>query len=108
MQNYNPIAKKKIDTDVETNIDRWIYVWKISIDAKSESISIAFDVVYAVNQLVVGVIRTGEYQRYNSPQNDKFTQLRNAQVGSIITGIIENDLSMINSFESINSDLKQF
>ena len=105
---FTPIAIKAIGTDPDTQLPREIHVWKQTSDAKTESVTIVFDVVLVLaNGKVGAILRTGEYRRWNDSQNKKFDALRADAAGVRITALIQADLDGVLSYETIDEDLQQ-
>ena len=106
---YQPIATKALPgTDSVTGLARQIQVWKLTCDAKSETVSVAYDVVTVLDSgKVASILLTDQYRRYNADLNSKFDALRASQAGQDITALITSDLNLITSFETIRSDLMQ-
>lgn len=99
-----PIAEKDFGTDQESGLNKKLQVLTLFIDAEQELISIGFRIVlFGPTGIVVSILRRGSYVRTGS----KFQDLRNSQLGAGITGLIAQDLAGINSFESLDEDLKQ-
>ena len=102
------LQNKPLGEDLETGLDRGIEVSNIFIDFKNKQIVVEYDkVLYAPTGVVVQIIETKNYKRFNSTTNNKFDALEQSQIGQMIKGLLENDLSLIKSFETIEQDLKQ-
>lgn len=106
---YTPIAIKDFGIDPEYNLSKKIYIHSLNIDAKREVIMVNYDVVLiSSTNKIVSILKPGSYVRLNSTNNNnKFDQLRQSEIGIGITELIEGDMNMINSFDTIDFDLKQ-
>lgn len=99
-----PIAEKDFGIDAETGLQKKLQVWSIFCDADKEIIVIQFKIILlSPTGITVSILRNGSYTRTGS----KFNQLRESQLGQGIEGLISSDLEMIDSFKTLDSDLKQ-
>jgi hypothetical protein len=97
------IAEKQLENDTRTGLVRKVEVISIEIQSKIKTISVTFEVnLYSNNEFVV-TERTGNYVR----KDNKYDLLKSSLVGQGIEGMIQTDLNLIESFETIDSDLKQ-
>lgn len=101
---YTPIAIKSFGTDLESGLEKQIRIWGLFCDAKNESITVYYEtVLISPTGYLFSTIKNGSYVRTRA----KFTTLRESQLGQGIESIIASDLLMINSYETIDEDLKQ-
>jgi hypothetical protein len=97
------IAQKTLGNDTRTGLVRKIEVISIEIQSKIKTISVTFEVnLYSNNEFVV-TERTGNYVR----KDNKYDLLKSSLVGQGIEEMIRTDLNLIQSFDSIDEDLKQ-
>jgi hypothetical protein len=97
------IAQKILGNDTRTGLVRKIEVVAIEIQSKIKTISVSYEVnLYSNNEFVV-TEKTSNYIR----KDVKFDNLEASMVGQGIKAMIEMDLNLIQSFESIDEDLKQ-
>lgn len=101
---YTPIAKKTFGTDEQYGLTKELHVWGQFNDAKNERIVVYYDIVLlSPTGLISKIVSSGQYTR----SGQKFQALRDSQLGQGITALIETDMDMIQSYESIFEDLKQ-
>jgi len=101
---YTPIAIKSFGEDIESGLEKQLRVWGLFCDAKNECITVHYEIVLlSPTGLTFSTIKNGSYIRIGS----KFTTLRLSQLGEGIESLIASDLLMINTYETIDFDLKQ-
>lgn len=89
-----PIATKDLGINETTGLNERLVVWQITIDSQSEKIVVVYKIqTISPTGIVIAETENMTYERFNSDHNDKFNQLRNSQVGQMITGLIEQDLN---------------
>lgn len=97
------ISGKILGADSRTGLTRKVEVIAIEIQSKIKTISVTFEVnLYSGNEFVV-TERTGNYTR----KDVKFDALEESIVGQGIKSMIGLDLDLINTFETIDENLKQ-
>lgn len=114
-----PIATKKF-TNSDLQLDQQIVVWQLTIDAFSEIVVVVYRIeTLSPTGVVVSISDNQTYTRYNkaaqidiagnetSSSNMKFDTLRNSALGQGISGLITQDLNLIESLNTIVSDLAQ-
>ena len=99
-----PIAIKSFGLDQVTGLEKQLQVISVFCDARNEIVTVFFDIVLlAPTGVVASVLASRDYTRTGI----KFKTLRESQIGVGITGLITADLDMINSFNTLESDLAQ-
>ncbi len=113
------LGTKNLGKDVVTDLDRQLQIWQITIDGKSEVILVVYDIVLlAPNGSIAKVESTDNFRRFNrdaviqdeievKPANLKFDALKLSPVGQAILGMLQLDLNLIQSFETLAEDLRQ-
>lgn len=108
-----PIAVKPIGVDSVTGLNQQLVVWQLTIDSKSEIVVVVYNIeTLSPNGKVVSTSENKTYTRYNRkesmrqdstiiPANLKFTELRNSPVGQMISGMIANDVKVLNSIADL-------
>lgn len=115
-----PIATKKIQNDPKTNLEQYINVWQLTIDAKAEIISVVYEVVVvAPNKEVASVKEISNYTRCNIPElveikdedgkvispkveaSLKFNELRDSQLGQTIAAMIQQTINLYPNLNQI-------
>lgn len=105
---YTPIASKSFGIDDFTGLEKALFVFKQTNDAKNETIIMDYDIVLlSPNGKIVSILYSDNYTRYNMPNKNKFDELRQSQIGQAIEALIQNDLNGIQTFVSIKQDLLQ-
>jgi hypothetical protein len=97
------IARKTLGNDTRTGLVRKVEVIAIEIQSKIKTISVTYEVNLYSNDEIVVTEKTSNYTR----KDVKFDNLEASMVGQGIKAMIEMDLNLIQSFESIDEDLKQ-
>lgn len=112
------LGTKDLGQDPETTLNRQLQVWQITIDGKSETILVVYDIVLlSPNDKVVKILSTENYRRFNRPEytngettipaNNKFDALKLSPVGQMILGMLQVDLNNIQGFDTLGEDLAQ-
>lgn len=114
------IAITTKDLGIKDGMKVILEVFKLDINSDTEVVNIEFRLNYLSSTNVIFKSENYGYTRYNkktildqdgiteiSPPNMKFDQLRNSQVGQMIIGMIELDINLIQSIETIIDDVMQ-
>jgi len=113
------IATKDLPVNVSTGLSNRISITALTIDSRNELITVVYSIeTISPTGVVVSSIDNNTFVRRNieavvedgveiTPANEKFNQLRNSPVGQMITGMLNADLALVQSLETINEDLTQ-
>jgi hypothetical protein len=94
------IIKQEKGLNQEYGLSEELRITDLSINGKDKVIVVKWELVIASpTDKIVKVLNYGEYTRYDSANNLKFTQLENSPIGQGIKQMLEIDLALYPNFE---------
>lgn len=94
------IIKQEMPINQEYGLIEELRITDLSINGKDKVIIVKWElVVVSPTGKIVNIKDSGEYTRYDSLNNLKFTQLENSPIGQGIKQMLEMDLALYPNFE---------
>ena len=101
------VITKNFGIDQATGLEKELTVTGIFIDIENEVIDVRCSIKLIYPTGKKQDIRSLNYRRFNADGSMMFNVFKNSNVGQGIVNVIQNDINLIQSFETLDADLAQ-